>query len=96
MIISNSGNGLLTISNMETSTSYFTLSQSSTEVVSGGADTITVSFNPDLTSEIVYDTLSITSDDLYQEYSSITLSGQSIWPIINISTSSIDYGDVCG
>ena len=94
LILSNSGNGLLTISNMATSTSYFTLSQSSAEVVSGEADTITVSFNPELTSETAYDTIRVSSDDLYLEYSSITLSGQSIWPIINLSTTSINYGDV--
>jgi len=93
LILNNTGNGLLTVSNMVTSTAYFTLSQSSATVDPGSMDTITVNFHPDLTPETVQDTINITSDDLYLNNSSITLSGESIWPIIGLSTTNIDYGD---
>ncbi|SVD01633.1 uncharacterized protein METZ01_LOCUS354487, partial [marine metagenome] len=94
LILANSGNGVLSVDNIATVTSYFTLSSSSAEIDPEAADTITVTFNPDLTSETAYDTISISSDDLYLTTSSVTLSGQSIWPVINLSTTSIDYSDV--
>ena len=93
LILNNTGNGLLTVSNMVTSTAYFTLSQSSATVDPGSMDTITVNFYPDLTPGTFQDTINITSDDLYLNNSSITLSGESIWPIIGLSTTNIDYGD---
>jgi len=94
LILTNSGNGVLSVGNIATVTSYFTLSLSSAEIDPGTADTITVTFNPELTSETVYDTISLISDDLYLPNLSITLSGQSIWPIIGLSITSVDYGDV--
>ena len=94
LLITNSGNGTLNVSSIASNTSYFSFSHTSLAVAAGDVDTVLVTFSPDLTSEMIHDTVHIVSDDLYLNNSSITLSGQSIWPIISLSTSSIDYGDV--
>ena len=94
LLLTNNGNGTLNISSIASNTSYFSFSHTSLAIAANDVDTVVVTFSPDIISEMIHDTVHIVSDDLYLNNSSITLSGQSIWPIINISTSSIDYGDV--
>ncbi|RTZ72056.1 MAG: hypothetical protein DSY99_04430, partial [Candidatus Neomarinimicrobiota bacterium] len=94
LVLTNSGNDVLNISSITTATELFTLSQQSVQIAAGEAETIQVTYHPDLTSGTVNDTLSITSDDLYLPSSNVTLSAESIWPVISLSTTAADYGDV--
>ena len=90
LLLTNNGNGTLNISSIASNTSYFSFSHTSLAIAANDVDTVVVTFSPDIISEMIHDTVHIVSDDLYLNNSSVTLSGQSIWPIIDISTSSIN------
>ena len=93
-VLTNSGNGILNISSITNATELFTLSQQSVQIAAGASETIQVTYHPDLTSGTVSDTITITSDDLYLPLSNVSLSAESVWPVIGLSTTSADYGSV--
>ena len=93
-IISNSGNGTLTLDTIYTSSSWYSVSDSSTTVASGDSVTVLVHFAPGLTPGVLLDTLVITGDGQDNPAFYIPLTGESVWPVLELSNEALSFGDV--
>ena len=56
--------------------------------------TVLVQFQPDLTPGSLLDTLVIIGDDLNNSELHIPLSGESVWPVLELSDEALSFGDV--
>lgn len=100
LIISNTGDGQLNLSNITTSNTQFTVSSTSLGILPASQDTLTVTFSPhpDSLRNIngVQATLRFQTNDAKNLQAEVTLSGQMprVDPQINVSISNINFGRV--
>jgi len=94
LIISNPGNGSLTLDTIYTSSSWYTVGDSGLTIPAASSDTVVVVFQPDITPGILMDTLVIAGDDLDQPEKRISLAGTSVWPILEVTETNLAFGDV--
>ena len=94
MVISNSGNDALTLDTIYTSSVWYSVSESSVTVPAEDSVIILVQFQPGLTPGDLLDTLMITGDDLDNPELYILLSGEGVWPILELSESTLSFGDI--
>ncbi len=85
LIVSNPGNGTLTLDTIYTSSAWYSVSDSSVTVPAQDSVTVLVQFQPDLTPGTLLDTLILTGDDLDNPDLQIPLSGESVWPVLDLS-----------
>jgi hypothetical protein len=93
-IITNEGNGTLTLDTIYTSSAWYSVSDPSVTVPAQGSATVLVHFQPDITPGALLDTLVVTGDDLDRPEISVHLSGASVWPILGLSETDLSFGDV--
>jgi len=93
-IITNEGNGILTLDTIYTSSAWYSVSDPSVTVPAQGSATVLVHFQPDLTPGTLPDTLVITSDDLDNPERRVPLSGSSLWPVVELSAAALEFGNV--
>ena len=80
--IENTGNGDLSLSSIEVSSTWYSVSDASMVIPAGETDTLLVTFDPDLTPGTLLDTIVINTDDLDAPVLEIELSGTSAWPVL--------------
>jgi len=93
-IVFNEGNGILSLDSLYTSSSWYSVGQSSATILPGESDTTIVTFNPDITTGSLMDTLIVTSDDLENPERRVALSGSSLWPVVELTATELDFGNV--
>ena len=93
-IIGNTGNGVLTLDSLFTSSAWYSVSEPTMTIPADSSDTLLVLFQPDLTAGSLTDTLVIETNDLDVPEIQISLSGTSSWPILELSDSELAYGNI--
>ena len=93
LIVENMGNQELNVSNIEVSLPEFSVNTNSFIIAPYGSVEVYITFTPDET--IVYEAaMSISSNDPVNPVVTVDLNGDSIFPIIELSETSFDFGPV--
>ncbi|MDO9576264.1 MAG: C25 family cysteine peptidase [Candidatus Cloacimonadales bacterium] len=91
LFVENTGNQELNVSNIEVSLPEFSVNTNSFILAPFGSTEVYITFTPDDT--IVYEAvMSISSNDPMSPVVSVDLNGDSIFPIIELSATSFDFG----
>ncbi|SVC75155.1 uncharacterized protein METZ01_LOCUS328009, partial [marine metagenome] len=83
-----------TLDTIYTSSAWYSVSEISATVPPGDSVTVQVNFAPGLTPGILLDTLIVTGDDLDNPELHIPLSGESVWPVLELSETDLSFGDI--
>ena len=94
LVVSNPGNNTLTLDTIYTSSAWYSVSESSVTVPAQDSVTVLVNFAPGLTPGVLLDTLMVTGDDLDNPELNIPLSGEGVWPALELSESALSFGDI--